>query len=410
MFTNGTGSSRSDSKEAGLRERAAHGAALPVAVDAMGGDYGLEVQVEGAVLAHKEFGVPAILVGPEHDLRSKLQGLGAASLPIEICNADEVITMEDSPVKAVRRKPNSSLCVAYDLVKNGRAGSIISSGNSGAMMAAGRLICGLLPGIDRPAITTLMPTVGDARPTVVIDSGANVDCHAQNLVQFAVMGSVYCGSLFNVDRPRVAMLSNGTEASKGTDVVRAASMYLSSMETINYVGYIEGRDVAMGKVDVIVCDGFVGNVLLKSMEGCVRLVFEQIMHDGRKSLLGTLGLALSRRVYRNIFNEKFDYTAHGGAPLLGLRRLAVVLHGSSGSRAVKNAIRVADSFAQSKMVEKISIALSHLEDHLPDMDAEVIPSTFSKDGDFSVYEKGRPAKQKRDKEDESDLGEGGEES
>ncbi len=402
MFTNGAGSTQSGSS--GDQNRS-HGpkSMMPVAVDAMGGDHGLDVQVEGAVLAQKEFGVPSILVGPERDLRSKLEGLGGSGLQIEICNADEVITMEDSPVKAVRRKPNSSLCVAYELVKSGKAGSIISSGNSGAMMAAGRLICGLLPGIDRPAITTLMPTVGDARPTVVIDSGANVDCHAQNLVQFAVMGSVYHGTLFNVERPRVALLSNGTEASKGTDVVRAASMFLQSMETLNYVGYIEGRDVAMGKVDVIVCDGFVGNVLLKSMEGCVRLVFEQILHDSRKSMLGTLGLALSRRVYRTIFNEKFDYTAHGGAPLLGLRRLAVVLHGSSGSRAVKNAIRVADSFAQSRMVEKISSALSLLEDLMPDMDAGIMTSAFSREGNFSVYEKDRAPKKKRSKNEDSDV-------
>jgi glycerol-3-phosphate acyltransferase PlsX len=358
--------------------------ALPVAVDTMGGDHGLEVQVEGAVLAYKEFGVRSVLVGPEQQLKAALEASGAKGLPITVCHAPDVISMEDSPVKAVRRKPNSSLCVAYNLVHNGLAGSIISSGNSGAMMAAGRLICGLLSGIERPAIATLIPKVGDGRPNVIIDSGANVDCHAQNLVQFAVMGSVYYTALFHTARPRVALLSNGTESSKGTDVIRAASMYLNSMELLNYIGYVEGRDVATAAADVIVCDGFVGNVLLKGMEGCVRLLFEQILFDSRKSMLGMLGLALSKRVYRGVFKEKFDYTAHGGAPLLGLKKLAVVLHGSSKSRAVKNAIRVADSFAKSRMVEKLSSALSHLEDQLPAMDGDILAAMFNKEGELAM--------------------------
>ena len=354
--------------------------ALPVAVDTMGGDHGLEVQVEGAVLAFQEFNLSTILVGPEEGIRAQLARLGAAALPIIVCHADEVITMEDSPVKAVRRKPNSSLCLAYNMVHSGLAGSIISSGNSGAMMAAGRLICGLLPGIERPAIATLIPKVGDSRPNVIIDSGANVDCHAQNLVQFAVMGSVYYSSLFDAEQPRVALLSNGMELSKGTDVIRAASMFLTRMELLNYIGYVEGRDVATSAADVIVCDGFVGNVMLKSMEGCVRLIYEQILHDRRKSLASKLGTILSKRLFRGVFLEKFDYTAHGGAPLLGLQKLAVVLHGSSGSRAVKNAIRVADSFAKTKMVEKIASTLSHLEDHLPEMDRDILDAVFSKEG------------------------------
>ena len=161
-------------------------------------------------------------------------------------------------------------------------------------------------------------------------------------------------------------------------------MFLSSMDSLNYIGYVEGRDVANNTADVIVCDGFVGNVLLKSMEGCVRLVFEQILHDARKSIFGTIGLALSKRIYRGVFLEKFDYTAHGGAPLLGLTTRAVVPHGSSGSRAVKNAIRVADSFAKTRMVEKISNALSNLEDQMPEIDSEILPAMFSKTGEMAV--------------------------
>lgn len=352
---------------------------LPIAVDTMGGDLGFGVQVEGAVQAFKEFGAISILVGPENDLRARLESLGAANLPLRIKHAPDVITMDDSPVKSVRKKPNASLCVAYNLVQSGQAAAVLSAGNSGAMMAAGRFICGLLPGIERPAIATLIPVVGDGRPNVIIDSGANVDCHAHNLLQFAIMGAVYCTSLFGVAKPRVALLSNGTEPSKGTDIIRSASLLLSSLESISYVGYVEGRDVAGNAADVIVCDGFVGNVVLKSMEGCVRLIFEQLRHDSKKSFLGRLGIGLSKPIYKKVFAEKFDYTAYGGAPLLGLKKLAVVLHGSSGSRAVKNAIRIADSFSKNRMVEKIATFLSQLEDHLPDLDGDILSGVFNKE-------------------------------
>ncbi len=337
---------------------------LPISVDTTGGDNGIDVQVEGALAAFREFGVRSILVGPEESLRAKLKGLGGLNTPIEIVHAPETISMDDSPTKAVRRKPNSSLCVAYNLVNTGRAAAVISAGNSGAMMAAGRLISGLLPGIERPAIATLIPAPGGKPPNVILDSGANVDCHARNLVQFAVMGSIYFNSLFNIDRPKVALLSNGSEQSKGTDVIRAASMALAQIDTINYVGYVEGRDIATDKANVIVCDGFVGNVVLKAMEGCVRLVFEEIVHQSKKGLVRKLGLGLSKGMYREIFAERFDYTTHGGAPLLGLRKLALVLHGSSDARAVKNAVRVADTFSRIRMTEKITLELTHLEDTL----------------------------------------------
>ena len=286
--------------------------------------------------------------------------------------------MEDTPAKAVRRKPDASVCVAYNLVQNGQASAVLSSGNSGAMMAAGRILCGLLPGIERPAIAALLPVVGDGKPNVILDSGANVDCHAQNLVQFAIMGAVYCTSLFHTERPRVALLSNGTEPSKGTDLLRAASMILSRSEAVNYIGYIEGREVATNHADVIVCDGFVGNVLLKAMEGCVRLIFDQLVHESRKGFMRKLGLALSRPVYKEVFSEKFDYTAHGGAPLLGLQKLAIVLHGSSGARAVKNGIRVADSFVEDCMLDKIAQQLTQLEEQSPEFEGEILSGVFSK--------------------------------
>ncbi len=335
---------------------------LPVAVDATGGDKGLDVQVEGAVAAFQEFGVRSILVGPESELRAKLEVLRASQLPIEVQHAPHTIGMDESPTRAVRRKPDSSLCVAYNLVKSGRASSIISSGNSGAMMAAGNIICGLLPGIERPAIATLIPVGGNNPPNVILDVGANVDCHARNLIQFAVMGAVYYTSLFNLEKPKVALLSNGTEESKGNDVIRAAAVLLRQLDSIRYVGYVEGRDIATPTANVIVCDGFVGNVVLKAMEGCVRLIADELLHEGQKGFIRKLGLGLSRGVFKEVFLERFDYTTYGGAPLLGLRKLALVLHGASDARAVKNAIRIADTFARARMNEKIALELSLLEE------------------------------------------------
>jgi len=340
---------------------------LRVAVDTAGGDHGLGVLVEGAVQAYRELGLKSILVGPEADIRSSLAGFGALDLPLEVLHAPDIITMDDSPTRSVIRKPNSSMCVAYRLVEDGLASSIISTGNSGAMMAAGIMLSGLMPGIKRPAIATLIPSTGDSHPNVILDSGANVDCHAHNLIQFAVMGSIYCANLFGVDKPKVALLSNGTEPSKGTDTIRAAAATLAQRattmpETFSYVGYVEGRDVGSKKADVVVSDGFVGNVLLKAMEGCVKLIFDQLMLDSKKSLSRKLGLRLLRGAYHEVFAERFDYSAYGGAPLLGLRRIALVLHGASGARAVKNAIRVANSFARGRMNDKIALELSKLED------------------------------------------------
>ncbi len=384
----------------------AYRSSLPIAVDAMGGDRGLEVQIEGAVQAYREFGARSILVGPQDALSSRLDALGAKQYPIGIQHASDVITMDESPAMAVRRKPESSLCVACNLVQLGDASAVLSSGNSGALMAAGRLIFGLLPGIERPAIATLIPVAGDETPNVMLDSGANVDCHAQNLVQFAVMGAIYHSSLFDSHKPRIALLSNGSEPSKGTDVIRAASMILAKMEGLNFVGYVEGRDITASLAEVIVCDGFVGNIVLKSMEGAVTLVFQQLMHEGKKGIVRKMGLGLSRGTLREVFSGKFDYKTHGGAPLLGLKKLALVLHGSSDSRAVKNAVRLADSFVVCKMTEKITAALLQLEEQLPDMDSEIISAMFS--GEHEVRDgRGRKAKlfaKKNSKSTEDELG------
>lgn len=354
---------------------------LPVAVDVAGGDRGVAVIVEGAVKAYRELGIRTILVGPEDDITAVLQSLGAFSKPamgqpgpaangkiicgdFEIVHAPSIIEMHESPSRAVRRKPDSSLCTAYRIVEEGRASSIISAGNSGAMMAAGAMICGLMPGIERPAIAALIPVVGDGHPTVILDCGANVECHARNLVQFAIMGGVYCSSLFSIYRPKIALLSNGAEPSKGTAMIREASAILGRMDTLHYVGFVEGRDVATGTVDVIVCDGFVGNVLLKVMEGCAHLIANHLKQESRNGLFSRFAMGIAAPVLRRLFREKFDYAAYGGAPLLGLRKLGIVLHGSSDERAVRNALRVAQSFSGQNMTERIQTDLLRLEENI----------------------------------------------
>jgi len=336
--------------------------ALPVAVDAAGGDVPYDSQIEGSVQAVKEFGIKPLLVGNKEKISARIDSLGANDLDLKIVHASQEITMGDSPIRSVRKKPDSSLCVAYNLVKNGEASSIISAGNSGALMAAGRFIWGLMPGIERPAIATLLPKAGDNNPNVILDMGANVDCHAHHLVQFAIMGSIYCETLFGTESPKVALLSNGEEAYKGNDVTRSTAQTLKEIETLNYVGYVEGRDLGKETADVIVCDGFVGNVVLKTMEGLARLIADQIKIEAKSGLTSRLSMGLAKPVLKSVFEHKFDYSSYGGCPLLGLTELSLVLHGSSGPKSVKNAVKIAKNFIDLKMIEKIAIAIQQYEE------------------------------------------------
>ncbi len=363
----------------------------PIAIDAAGGDKPYDAQVEGAVVAFKEFGTKSALVGKEDLIRAKLEALGAKDLGIEVFNATEEIGMDESPTRSIRKKPDSSLCVAYNLVKDGKASSVISAGNSGAMMAAGRFIWGALPGIERPAIASLIPKAGegDVKPNVILDMGANVDCHAHHLVQFAIMGSIYHETLLKSTKPKVALLSNGEELSKGTDVTRAAAQLLKDMDFVNFIGYVEGRDIVTGAADVIVCDGFVGNVALKTMEGIARVIGEQLKIEGSKGPLRKLGMLLSRGILKAVFKKKFDYTSYGGCPLLGLPKLSLVLHGSSGVRSVKNALKVAAKFDELGMTQKIADAIGQFEETDEDVEvAEDIGSQF-RSGSLNLIKKSK---------------------
>lgn len=334
----------------------------PIAVDVMGGDLGPEVIVQGAIDAVNTLGIPSVLVGAEDRIRETLdESYISDSSLISVVAANDVITMEDSPAKAIRTKKDASIRRAFELVVEGRACGVVSAGNTGAMMAAGLFVSRTMPGIARPAIASLIPKIGDAKPTVLLDSGANVDCHASQLVQFALMGAFYATAAINCTRPRVGILSNGSESSKGNDMTRAAALMLRNLPDIEFVGYVEGRDIPRDVVDVIVCDGFVGNIVLKTMEGSVELVFDSIKHIVSKSWRAKLGMSLAKPSFKKLFKQKLDPSAYGGAPLLGLNDIAIVCHGSSNSRAIMNAIRVAATLQVENLLPNMALALTNLD-------------------------------------------------
>jgi glycerol-3-phosphate acyltransferase PlsX len=326
---------------------------MRVAVDAMGGDNAPAIEVEGAVAAAREFGIQVILVGDSGRLHQELAKHDCKGLNISVKHASEVIGMHDSASDAVRKKKDSSIRVSFDLVKNGEADAVVSAGNSGATMAIGMFVLKRLNGIERPAIATIFPTLRGK--TLVLDVGGNVDCKSVHLVQFAIMGEVYARYIMDVDTPKVGLLSNGEEASKGNELTRETNSILQNA-SFNYSGYVEGRDIFNGMVDVVVCDGFVGNVVLKLSEGLVEAAATMLKEEFKKSLLSKIGYLLARSAFKN-FKKKVDYSEYGGAPLLGIDGVAMICHGGSNAKAVKNAIHFAHDYALKgvnlKMAEKL---------------------------------------------------------
>lgn len=345
------------------------GDSLPIAVDVMGGDHGPQVVVEGAVCAAREFGIPSILVGARDQINTHLERFpDRDSLPIEVHHASQVVGMEESPGLAIRGKQDSSVRVAFDLVKQQKASAVVSLGNTGALMAAGVFVAGTLPGIARPAIASIIPKGNSTIPTILLDAGANIGCHAYQLVQFALMGHHYAVSALGCKKPRVALLSNGTELAKGTDVIRSAAMMLGELEDINFIGYVEGRDIAQDVVDVVVCDGFVGNIVLKAVEGCVGLVVDSLKEVASSSIRGKLGMWLARASLKGVLRNKLDPSAYGGAPLLGLGEVAIKCHGSSKERAVMNGIKVAHHFIEQRVLDSLRTSLSVLDTKISSVD------------------------------------------
>jgi len=328
---------------------------ITIALDAMGGDNAPRAEVEGAVLAARELDVRVVLVGVEATVRQELARHRAKGLPIDVANATEVIAMTDSPSQAFRRKKDSSVHVAARLVREGKADGLVSAGNTGAVMTTVRFILGTLAAVDRPALAAPFPT-SKGTVTVIIDVGANVDSKPEQIEQFAVMGEIYYRAIFGTKRPRVALLSIGEEEMKGNELTREAANLLKQT-TLNFTGNVEGRDVFNGDVDVIVCDGFIGNVALKISEGVVLHITGLLKTALTSSLSAKAGYVLARKAFKD-FRKKIDYSEYGGAPLLGVRGTAVIGHGSSNPNAIKNAIRVAAELCRSKVNEKIDRELA----------------------------------------------------
>jgi len=331
----------------------------------MGGDHGSNALVDGALLAVRDYGHELILVGRESQVRESLQcspyaadskivvgPLGQTTEPrpnVSVVHADEVVEMDETPLEAVRKKKNASINVAFDLVKRGEADAAVSAGNSGATLAAAVKKLGRLKGVARPGIAGIFPTL--KRPVVMVDVGANVDCRPPHLYQFALMGSAFSRLLLGIDNPKVGILSIGEERGKGNVLVRGTHELLSA-GPLNYVGNVEGRDTFQGDVDVIVCDGFVGNVCLKLSEGLAEAIVEMLRTEISKEFKAKVGYMLSKTAYKR-FHKRTNYAEYGGAPLLGLNGTAIISHGRSNSMAIKNAIRTAAEMVDARLNSSI---------------------------------------------------------
>lgn len=309
-------------------------------------------------MAAEEFGIPILLVGDEEPLRKELRRYSARQLPLEVIHASQIITMEDDVARSIRQKPDSSVHVAVRLVREGKAQGVVSAGNTGAVMAIAKILLGTLPSVDRPALATVFPPLGGTR-TVLIDVGANVDCTPEQLRQFAIMGATYSRLLLNIPNPRVGLLSIGAEQSKGNDLTREAYRLLQQ-SPLNFVGNVEGQDLYSGRADVMVCDGFIGNVALKISEGLAEAIQQLFQEVFASRLSSKVGDSLSREAFKNL-SRRIDYAETGGAPLLGVRGVCTICHGSSNANAIKNAIRMTAEFTAAGLNEKIEAELKKLE-------------------------------------------------
>lgn len=330
---------------------------MRIVVDAMGGDFAPREIVKGAVEAAREYAIDVVLVGPEEVIGQELaKAKGTLPSGISVVNATETIAMDEHPAQAIRKKKDSSLVVGVRLVKAGQGNAFVSAGNTGAAMAAALLGYGRIKGIDRPAIASVMPTVRGI--SLVLDVGANADCKPKNLLQFAVMGQIFANKILGISHPKVGLLNIGEEETKGNELVLEAYQLLKTQQGLNFIGNLEGRDIAAGKADVVVCDGFVGNVVLKFAEGLAKGLMGMIKEAATSSIMGTLGGALLKPALGEL-KKKVDYTEYGGAPLLGLNGICIISHGSSNAHAIKNAIRVAKECVENRVVDAIRESLEN---------------------------------------------------
>ncbi|MBW1802040.1 MAG: phosphate acyltransferase PlsX [Deltaproteobacteria bacterium] len=322
---------------------------MRIAVDAMGGDRAPEVVVQGALEASHRFGTDIILVGHRRAIGNALDCYGSDKR-LTVHHCEEMVLMEESPLKGVRSKKDSSIRVAFDLVKRGEADAVVSAGNSGATMAAALLVLGRVKGVDRPAFTSIMP--GENGDVILLDVGANVDCKPEQLFQFGLMADAFASACLGMEKPRIGLLSIGEEGSKGNEQVRLAHELFKSSE-LNFAGNVEGRDIFSGTVQIVVCDGFVGNVALKLSEGMAEALTKMVKKDLLSTISGKAGLFLARKGFRKL-KQKLDYAEYGGAPILGVKGVGIVCHGGSSSKAIKNAIKMAESYVNHHFLEGLS--------------------------------------------------------
>ena len=324
---------------------------VTIAVDAMGGDKAPGPEIEGALRAARQYGHRVLLVGQRGTVEHELaKHASRRDLPVDVVHAPDRITMDDHAAKAARTKRESSMHICARMVADGRADGFVSAGNTGACMAIAKMVLGKLPGVDRPALSGVFPT-HKGTPVVVLDVGANVDCEPQMLAQFALMGEIYSRLVLKVKKPRVGLLSIGEEEHKGNALTRDATPLLKTMDG-NFIGNVEGRDLYSGQADVIVCDGFVGNVALKVSEGLVDMIRGMLRDSLEATVTRKLGYVLARSAFTD-FKKRMDYSEYGGAPLLGVKGVCIICHGRSDANAIKNAVRVAADFAASNMNQRI---------------------------------------------------------
>lgn len=326
---------------------------MRIAVDAMGGDIGIKATVNGSLKAVEEYGVEVILVGKKELIESEIHNYNNK---IYIENADDVITNEDKPVRAIRRKKDSSMVVGLNLVKSKEADAFISAGNTGALLSGGLFKVGRIKGIERPALAPVYPTQEGI--SLLLDAGANVDCKPKYLQQFAIMGSIYAEKVLNIKNPKVGLVNIGIEEGKGNELVKTTYELLKK-SNINFYGNVEARDIPKGYVDILVCDGFVGNTILKLTEGLAKSIFSTLKQEFTRTTVTKLGALILKPGLRN-FKNKLDYTEYGGAPLLGVKGGVIKAHGSSNAKAIKNAIRQAKVFVENNVIEQIEQDINNL--------------------------------------------------
>ena len=329
---------------------------MRIAVDAMGGDFAPKEIVRGAVDAAKKYDCEIVLIGDEEQIRAELHGADPTALRISIVHASEVIGMNEHPAEAVRSKKDSSIVVATRLVKEGQCDAVFSAGSTGAAVAAAQLILQRIRGVGRPSIATPMPTPDGV--TLMLDSGANVDSKPEHLVQSAVMGSLYAQYVFGIERPRVGLLNIGEEETKGNEQAKETHSLLKAEPNIHFCGNAEGRDVPKGNFDVVICDGFVGNVVLKFAEGLAKTILGLIQEEIRGAgLMAKLGALLLMPTLRRL-GKRLDVREYGGAPLLGVNGCCVIGHGSSDAKSVASAIGVTVDYVNGKVLDQIRDALA----------------------------------------------------